>query len=45
MKLKNNIVLASLAVIALLAPSSAFAALTIGSTSVTSDAGLTLSGA
>lgn len=45
MKLKVNIALASLAVIALLAPSSAFAALTVDSTSVVSDGALTLNGA
>lgn len=45
MKLKMHIALVSLAIVSLLAPSAAFAALTVGSTSVTSDAGLTLSGA
>ena len=45
MKLKNNIAIISIAIVALLAPSSAFAALTVGSTSVTSDAAITLNGA
>lgn len=45
MYLKFKIAAISIAMLTILAPTSALAALTVGSTSVTSDAGLTLSGA